>query len=107
MDTDGDTEEHRDYLSATVRSCDGATTTVELGGELDLVGSSVLESVLGRLGPTNSLVLDLGGIDFIDSAGVRALILLTRERQVTLVNPSRVVQHTLGVAQVTHLLDPN
>ena len=107
VDTHDGTDAEPDYLSATVRSCDGGATTVELDGDLDLVGSSVLESVVARLGPRTSLVLDLRGVQFIDSAGVRALILLTRDADVALANPSRAVRHTFEVARVLHLLDPN
>jgi anti-anti-sigma factor len=107
VDTGDDVDSQHDYLSATVRSSDGGATTVLLEGELDLMGSSVLESVISRLGPQTSLVLDLRGVEFIDSAGVRALILLTRDADVALANPSRAVRHTFEVARVLHLLDPN
>lgn len=44
-------------------------------GELDLASAPVLEERLGRLVPgLLSVVLDLSGLEFIDSTGIRVLI---------------------------------
>jgi anti-anti-sigma factor len=58
----------------TVHEGDRITLTVR--GELDLMGTPVLERALAfaeRLHPAR-LVLDLGGVEFIDSRGLCALL---------------------------------
>ena len=86
-------------------SCDGSIASIELDGELDVVGAATLESLLGELDHAEKVQLDLGEVSFIDSAGIRALIVARRDDRVRLSNPSRVVRQTLEVAQITHLLD--
>ena len=50
-------------------------TVLELNGELDLATAPELEDVLhARLRTGESLVLDLRGLEFMDSSGVRALV---------------------------------
>jgi anti-sigma B factor antagonist len=50
-------------------------TVLELTGELDLATAPELEGALhDRLGNGESLVVDLRGLEFMDSSGVRALV---------------------------------
>jgi anti-anti-sigma factor len=51
--------------------------SVELRGELDLANAPTLESELCKLNSDGRILLDLGRLEFIDSAGV-ALLLRTR-----------------------------
>lgn len=56
----------------------GDTATVTLEGELDVAGSTLLESELDRIVADHSpatLVLDLSGLDFMDSTGLRLVVL--------------------------------
>lgn len=50
--------------------------TVRLYGEFDLAGCDEFEEALGRLDLTavRELVIDLGGVTFIDSSAIRALL---------------------------------
>lgn len=55
---------------------DGSTHTLLLRGELDIASAPELEGLVQRLssqGP-GELVLDLGQLDFIDSAGLNAIL---------------------------------
>ena len=51
---------------------------VELSGELDVSGAVALEAELERLADQDglhSIILDLGGLEFMDSTGLRLVVL--------------------------------
>jgi anti-anti-sigma factor len=52
------------------------TTIIRLAGEFDLASYERFQEELGRLldSETDSLVLDLVGLEFIDSTGLRVLV---------------------------------
>ena len=56
----------------------GDRAVITLQGELDVAGSGLLESELDRIladhSPT-TIVLDLSGLDFMDSTGLRLVVL--------------------------------
>lgn len=62
---------------------DGATAVVELDGELDLNGVDVLTAAVGDLlgEPPRSIAVDAAGLTFIDSAGLRALLVAQRDAE--------------------------
>ncbi|WP_250002957.1 STAS domain-containing protein [Actinoplanes sp. M2I2] len=69
-----------DQLTVTVGKADGRVTVLTVGGELDRDIAHVLEEA-GRaaLGSgVERLVLDLGGLAFCDSSGLRTFVLLHR-----------------------------
>jgi len=49
------------------------TAVIALAGELDMAGASALERELGLLG-AGTIVVDLRGLEFMDSSGLRALV---------------------------------
>ena len=56
----------------------GDTAVVTLQGELDVAGSGLLQSELDRVLSEHSpatVVLDLSGLDFMDSTGLRFVVL--------------------------------
>ena len=56
----------------------GDTAVVTLEGELDVAGSALLEAELDRLVAESAparIVLDLSGLDFMDSTGLRLVVL--------------------------------
>ena len=56
----------------------GAVDVIELEGEVDLANADVVRhAVSGTTAPT--VVLDLGGVGFVDSAGLRAFDAVNRE----------------------------
>ncbi len=56
------------------------TCLVKLAGDLDLASVPTLESEVDRLlaEDLRRIVLDLGGLEFIDSAGIQCLLVLSR-----------------------------
>jgi anti-sigma B factor antagonist len=56
---------------------DGDTHTIALRGELDIAGAPSLEEELLRVEATDavSIVCDLRGLEFIDSSGIRLLVM--------------------------------
>ncbi len=77
-----------------------------LAGDLDLGGAEVLDAALAEVNATEPVELDLSGIEFVDSSGIRSLIVARSTRPVLLVAPSRAVLHTFEIANVLHLLEP-
>jgi anti-sigma B factor antagonist len=58
-------------------SRDGGRATVAISGDLDMAGTLRLEPRIDELiedARLDLLVLDLGGVDFIDSVGLRLLV---------------------------------
>ncbi|HEV7804776.1 MAG TPA: STAS domain-containing protein [Solirubrobacteraceae bacterium] len=55
----------------------GDTHVVELLGELDIAGASMLEDELLRVEATDAglIVVDLGSLEFIDSTGIRLIVM--------------------------------
>ncbi len=58
----------------------GATTVVALTGELDLAGVAALEQELAGT-PEGAVVLDLRGVEFMDSTGLRAIVVAALEAE--------------------------
>lgn len=52
---------------------DGDTAVIAIAGELDLSGAATLEQELALV-QARSLVLDLRGLVFMDSSGLRAIV---------------------------------
>jgi anti-anti-sigma factor len=86
--------------------------TVVLGGELDLRTSNSLEDALlaiEREGPT-LVVIDLRGLDFLDSTGLSQLVRATRrarseQRRVVLVTGTQPIDRILAVSGVEKALE--
>ena len=85
----------------------GGVARLCLFGELDLATVPLLEAGLDRAGgaaqPT--IVLDLGELTFIDSAGLHAVLSAKEERQLTLVDGSRPVRRIFELTGNDHLLE--
>jgi anti-anti-sigma factor len=56
----------------------GRGVVLALEGELDLAGAATLERELDDLGDDGAVVVDLRELDFMDSSGLRALVLAAR-----------------------------
>ena len=62
---------------STVRR--NGTSTVRVEGELDIANAPVLDAVLAEAERgARELLLDLGGVSFVDSTGLRSLLLARR-----------------------------
>jgi anti-sigma B factor antagonist len=91
----------------------GTLALVELRGELDLLGTTELEPELERLAddPAVEVVtLDLRGLDFLDSSGLRLVVLCARRlaesgRRLVLVRGGRAVQRVFEITRMTERLE--
>jgi anti-sigma B factor antagonist len=95
----------------TERRDDGATV-VALVGELDLVNASSLERELESIEakPSETLIVDLRGISFIDSTGLRAVIAADQraragDRRLVVVAGAPAVDRLFSVTQLEQRLD--
>ena len=90
----------------------GPQTTLILGGELDPATAPVLEGRLDELAAdpaVTSVVLDLGGISFLDSSGLRVLVaanerLRNQSSELVLRSPSANIRRVLEVTGLTELI---
>jgi anti-anti-sigma factor len=77
-DDDARAERARNLGSLVLRSeRDGDTHVIELLGELDIAGAPRMEEELLRVESTDaaSIVVDLRELEFIDSTGIRLLVM--------------------------------
>jgi anti-sigma B factor antagonist len=81
-------------------STDGSTAVIALAGELDLAGASTLERELDELA-AGTLVVDLRGLSFMDSSGLRAIAVAARKAQ----DAGRRFALIPGAAQVMRVFD--
>jgi anti-sigma B factor antagonist len=58
----------------------GRTATVALRGELDLAGAAVLEREVAAL-DADAVIVDLRGLQFMDSSGLRAIVVAAQRAQ--------------------------
>jgi anti-anti-sigma factor len=91
----------------------GALAIVALRGELDLPATAALEPELERLADEPGIdvvALDLRALDFLDSSGLRAVVLAARkladnERRLVLVRGSSPVQRVFEITRMTERLE--
>jgi anti-anti-sigma factor len=91
-------------------SFDGAGSTLVVAGELDAHSAPGLRERLGASTDGAETVLDMSGITFMDSSGLRVLIdahrqAADRERRLVVVEPSPSVRRVLEIAGVLDHLD--
>jgi anti-anti-sigma factor len=101
-----------DHFQARIER-DGDRAVVRLDGELDMAGTFILEPALDELvadPPRGQVVIDLRGLDFIDSTGLTAIIgVHERLRQAGVatqfVRGSAEVQRVFTIAGFDDVLD--
>ena len=103
MLADDDAELHLE-ITALPDSSEGSSRLL-VAGDLDLLGAEALGDALQDVPEGTRVVLDLSAIEFIDSSGIRALIIARTAHSARLVEPSRAVRHTFEIANVLHLLE--
>jgi anti-sigma B factor antagonist len=91
----------------TIREEDDGRLLV-LTGELDLATVAVLESALSALGGNSrDVTLDLAGLAFMDSSGIKLIINAARDLEgrgfVTLRSPSAPILRVLELVQIDRL----
>ena len=88
----------------------GAEVCLELVGSLDLASVRQLDAAIAELpADARSVVLDLGGLTFLDSTGIGALVRLRQRldseyRTLAIVNPSERTTFVLELTGLGHLL---
>ena len=99
-----------DTFNVEMHSGANDVLTVVLEGELDIVEADWVEESLAAAAPTVDVVIELDKLAFIDSTGIRAL-LLVRQRadsagiRIQFRKPSAAVLRTLTSAGLTDILD--
>ncbi len=94
--------------SLAVRSeREGEAHIIELIGELDLDGAPKLEEALraAESGDATSIVVDLGGLEFIDSTGLRLLVMAAERSQNGRFSLLRGPKQVHRVFEITDLVD--
>jgi anti-sigma B factor antagonist len=88
-------------------SREGERVVLRLDGDLDMASVPLLESEveLATLDDTTTIVLDLRGLEFLDSTGLRAILLLDkrsteRGQAFALVRGSEQVQRLMSMTRV-------
>jgi anti-anti-sigma factor len=88
----------------------GTTATVVLTGRLDISGAEVVALPLATLsGSKNSLVIDMAGVTFLASLGLRHLVSASkavrrRNGRLVLLNPTASVVEIIETSHLTDLL---
>lgn len=98
----------QNHFQVGVRSHNGAIV-LAVEGELDLASSPALEEQLERVSETELVILDLRGLEFMDSTGLRVLLKAYQraqdgERRFALVKGGAQVQRLLSLAGVADRL---
>lgn len=83
------------------RSSDG---TLVLSGELDLATAHVLQSVLDQGTADADITLDMSGLDFMDSTGIKLIITAARRleggNRLILRSPAAPIRRVLDLVQI-------
>jgi anti-anti-sigma factor len=85
---------------------------IALSGELDLSGAPALDDEIGRLAATDGVqrvVLDLRGLEFLDSSGLRSVAMADRRlstagRGLVLVRGGETVQRVFEITRMAERL---
>jgi anti-sigma B factor antagonist len=91
----------------------GSLAIVAPTGELDLSGATILEPELEKLAAEPELagiVLDLRGLDFLDSSGLRLVVLADMQareagRRFSLIRGGDTVQRVFEITRMSERLD--
>jgi anti-anti-sigma factor len=91
----------------------GTVAVIAATGELDLSGAQLLEAELDRLAEDHELgtvVLDLRGLEFMDSSGLRLVVLADMQareagRRFVLVRGAETVHRVFEITRMSERLD--
>jgi anti-sigma B factor antagonist len=103
---------YRSAIFAVAAEPDGGAMRVRASGELDVASVPHLEgAVSASLAAGGRVVLDLSGLTFIDSTGVklvlRAIASAEDDAALAIVAPPPLVMRTFELLELTPLLEPH
>ena len=80
-------------------------TTLRLEGELDAATAPAFESAMHELSREGTVTIDLAGLAFIDSAGIRAIMAAARvdTRRLVFAAATRSVSQVLRITSIASL----
>ena len=98
-----------DPLEVSVEMRDGPrpVSIVRAAGEIDMANAEQLESALGPIPGDHGLVLNLTEVPFIDSSGLRGVLVAAQARGTDMavaISPDSGVARIVEVAQVTEAI---
>lgn len=100
-----------ELVEITLTHSDDARAVLELKGEIDMSNVPLLDKAIAELekGELASIEIDLAGVSFIDSSGIRAFLKIgerspDRTPKVTFGAPSKAVSRVLDIAGVADRL---
>jgi anti-sigma B factor antagonist len=97
-------------MQITISNDTGPTAKVVLVGKLDIAGADVVALPLATLaGGKTSIIVDMSGVTFVASIGIRHLVLASkaisrRGGKLVLVNPTGMVRDVLVTSGLADLL---
>ncbi len=108
----GNSDRIREDVGLTVRvEQGGEALVVRAFGELDLSNAKTLEAELRRAiaGDASGVILDLGGVSFLDSAGLRVVLMMAKQSlrnggRLRLLRGSAPLEHVIEGSGTRHLL---
>ena len=101
-----------DGFSVDASRVDGIAI-IQVAGELDAATAAALEAAFDELDPTAQAVIDMAGIEFMDSTGVRVVLKKTLSMReaggsLRIRSASPAVRRVLQMTSLDHLLfEPN
>jgi anti-anti-sigma factor len=97
-------------MTISTHDLDGGVTKVVITGRIDVAGAKALDMPLALVaGSRRSVVIDLSGVEFLASLGMRGLVvsaksIVSKKGKVVLLSPIPSVEESLTVAGITELL---
>src|SRR5689334_419095 len=90
-------------ITITTRAAGGVRTIV-VAGELDANSAPDLDAALGEVPDGDQVHLDMRGVTFTDSMGLRSILLAHRRTRLVVLNPSDEVHKIFEIAGIADIL---
>ena len=82
----------------------GGTVLLQCEGEVDAASAGALAAAIDAVDPSGKVDVDLAGVSFLDSSGVRVLALASQHRPLRVVAASPAVARVLTLTGLDRLL---
>lgn len=96
----------RNEFGLSVQAQSGNTVKVSVTGRLDSSNADDTLAKLSGVAPESTVIMDLSGLDYISSAGIRILIILAKrhKNRFTILRPSTFVSDVLASTGITQII---